>query len=869
MRKTLAMVAMLGLLPCMARAADGDELAGAPLHVPSPDWREQVVYFVMTDRFDDGNPANNDQHAAEYDPADNAKYSGGDLAGLRRRLDYIQGLGATAVWITPPVANQWWNTRARYGGYHGYWAEDFSRVDAHLGSLTDYQRLSRGLHGRGMYLVQDIVVNHTADYFSWPHGWREDDPLAGFTLTPDSRGHTAPTQSPFSHNDLRDPAQRAEAIYHWTPAISDYNDPAQVLDHALADLDDLNTENPIVRTALRRAYGGWIRDAGVDAFRLDTAFYVPPAYLQDFMQSGDTDAPGIKRVAAATGRKDFLVFGEGFGIDQPYQDTQARRIDAYMRDAADKPVLPSMINFLLYGTLLDVFARGRPSAELGYRIRSMMAVHADPWRMPSFADNHDVDRFLSGGNEAGLRQALLAIMTLPGIPVIYYGTEQGLREQRGAMFAAGFGSGGRDHFDTDAPMYRYLQRAIALRREHRVFSHGTPKVIGENAANAGAIAWRMRDGSQSALVALNNADHAVLLDNLDTGLEAGAVLEPAFAIDGEAPRLVAGEGGRVNLRMPARAGWVWMPGASGTFAREKSAAIALRPLTRAVFDGDVVVQGRASGVRAIRLVVDGDLATAQTVPLGEGGDWRATLDTSAMLDPDTAHRVVAWSPEQGVASQALTFRVARSWTVLMDRDDPVGDDHGRDGRYQYPLDAGWSQQRPADIEHVRISSASGALKVEVRLRSLQSTWNPPNGFDHVALTFFLQLPGRAGGGTVMPLQHGDLPDAMRWHYRLRVNGWSNALFSAQGATADDEGAVVGTTADLSVDHDRRTITLLLPARALGNPASLSGAKVYLNTWDYDGGYRVLKPQADNHGFGGGDGRRDALVMDETKVIVLP
>jgi hypothetical protein len=140
---------------------------------------------------------------------------------------------------------------------------------------------------------------------------------------------------------------------------------------------------------------------------------------------------------------------------------QARRLDAYMRTPGG---LPSMINYPLYGSLGDVFARGHPTAELGYRIRDMMALHADPWRMPTFVDNHDVDRFLAGGSDAALRQALLAMLTLPGIPTLYYGTEQGFTAQRAAMFAHGNGSGGRDHFDTQAPLYRFLQRAIALPR---------------------------------------------------------------------------------------------------------------------------------------------------------------------------------------------------------------------------------------------------------------------------------------------------------------------------------------------------------------------------------------------------------------------
>src|SRR6185436_5867072 len=118
----------------------------------SPDWRDQIVYFAMIDRFDDGDPSNDDQGANEYDPTTNAKYSGGDLAGVARRLDYIQGLGATTVWLTPPVANQWLNPRGRFGGYHGYWATDFMALDRHVGTLAEYQGLAQALHGRGMYL---------------------------------------------------------------------------------------------------------------------------------------------------------------------------------------------------------------------------------------------------------------------------------------------------------------------------------------------------------------------------------------------------------------------------------------------------------------------------------------------------------------------------------------------------------------------------------------------------------------------------------------------------------------------------------------------------------------------------------------------
>ncbi|MDE2504496.1 MAG: hypothetical protein KGL18_16145, partial [Burkholderiales bacterium] len=473
------------------------------LHVPSPDWRDQVIYFVVTDRFADGDRSNDDQGAGEFKPGDADHYNGGDLAGLTQHLDYIRGLGATALWITPPVANQWLAPGGRSAGYHGYWAENFTRVDRHLGTLDDYRRLSDALHRRGMYLVQDIVVNHTGDYFGYRGGWDAADPARHLVLHTDTPPVPRPSQPPFDLDDPRDPVQRAAAIYHWTPDLSDYNDPVQLMDYQMAGLDDLNTENPVVRSALRASYDGWIRDVGVDAFRVDTAFYVPPAFFDDFLHARDAAAPGVLEAARRTGRRDFLVFGEGFGIDRPGQDLQSRRIAAYMTDPQGRPLLPGMLNFPLYGALGDVFARGHAAAELGARIRSMLAVFPRPHEMVNFVDNHDVERFLAAGSVAGLKQALLALMTLPGIPALYYGTEQGFKVPRAAMFAAGYASGGVDHYDRGAPLYRAIAAMTALRRGQRLFSRGLPTVLAANPARAGAIAWRTdwraRAGLASAL----------------------------------------------------------------------------------------------------------------------------------------------------------------------------------------------------------------------------------------------------------------------------------------------------------------------------------------------------------------------------------
>ena len=837
-------------------------VGGSPTEPAAVDWRDQVIYFAMIDRFDNGDPRNDDHGAGEFDPADGARYSGGDLAGLTRRLDYVRGLGATALWITPPVAHQWWNTEARYGGYHGYWADDFSKVDPHFGTLADYRGLADGLHSRGMRLVQDIVVNHVADYFRYDAA--SPDPARGYVPVPDARGRTAPRQPPFDLNDPRRAADRAAAIYHWTPDIRDFADPVQERTWQLAGLDDLNTENAAVRRALRRSYGGWIRDVGVDAFRVDTAFYVPPDYFDDFLNADDAQAPGVLRVARAAGKPDFHLFGEGFGLDRAYEDVQARRIEGYVRDAQGRALLPGMINFPLYGTSLDVFGRGRPTAELADRIERMMRVHSAPHLMPTFVDNHDVDRFLATGDEAGLRQALLMLMTLPGIPTIYYGTEQGFTEPRAAMFAAGFHSGGRDRFDTASPGYRYLQRAIALRTGDRAFSRGVPVVLASNAAGPGALVYRVDHGAARRLVAFNTAPHPVLVDAVATGLAPGMRLSPLFAIEGAAPALRVDAGGRATLVLPPHAGFAWRaePGHGAVPASQPGPTLRR---DRETAEG-LVLSGDAAGATRLQLVLDGDLGGALQVRPDAHGRWHATLSTRDLVDPDVEHRVVAFAPERGTASTPLRFRARREWTAMADVADPRGDDTGPDGRYVYPADAGWRDVRPGDIERVQAFASGGALRLDVRMRALTRAWNPANGFDHVALTVYLELPGEAGGASVMPLQDGVLPGGMRWHRRLRVGGWSNVLTTDAGADTAHEGTKLAPAATLAVDASQDTLRLTLPSRVLGDRRDLDGLRVYVTTWDYDGGYRPLAPQAGPHTFGGGAAGAPKVLDDALLVL---
>ncbi len=921
----LALACGLWALACAGSAAPG-----LKLHVPSPDWRDQVIYFAMTDRFDDGDARNNDFGQGEFNRGDGTRFQGGDLRGLARRLDYIRGLGATALWLTPPVANQWLDPQRGHAGYHGYWAEHFMKVDRHLGSLSDYQLLSHGLHRRGMYLVQDIVLNHVGYYFGYHGGWDANDPTRYFERYVSTPPVAAPSQPPFHLTDARNPAHRRAAIYHWTPDISDYTDPAQTLTYRMGGLDDLNTENPVVRRALRHSFGHWIQKVGVDAFRIDTAFYVPPDFLQDFMTARDARAPGMAQVARATGRRQFHVFGEGFAIDKPGKEVEARRIEAYMRDDRGRAVLPGMLNFPLYGTLGDVFARGAPTTQLGQRIDSMVGLHPRLHWMPSFVDNHDVDRFLSGGSTAGLKQALLALFTLPGIPTIYYGTEQGFTEPRASMFAAGHGSGGRDRFDAQAPLYQTIASLAALRREHRVLSRGLPEVLAGNAAGPGAFAYLTRyskgakrgaampvRGARAGadqiaataplLTVFNTAEHAVLLDNL--ALPAGAHLQGLWAIDGSAADQRVGADGRLHLRLAPRSGAVWRvagatalakvqasgSGPSVTSARSPSAPslatsapslssstpspspapqVEIDALPNATAQGDFILSGRATHAAALLLVVDGDLASAQRIEPAADGRWQAQVNTAAMIDPATPHRLVvlaqggAASADAMVVTAPLSFHVQRQWLPVADVADPAGDDHGPNGRYVYPTDATYGARRSMDLRHVKVATSGGALQIDLGMAALSRSWNPPNGFDHVAFTLFIELPGRADGATLMPQQHTSLPAGMRWHYRLRAHGWSNALFTAAGASATNEGTPVSPAAVIEVDQAQQRVRFTLSAAALGH-ASLAGARLYVTTWDYDGGYRALAAGPQAWAMGGGDPAHGARVMDDSVVITLP
>src|SRR5829696_3660383 len=155
----------------------GDPSAHRSLRQPVTD---QNFYFVMADRFANGDSANDQgglppgkgEGQSGFDPTGKGWYHGGDLKGLTSRIDYIKGLGTTAIWLTPSFKNKAVQPQDNSAGYHGYWITDFTQIDPHLGSNQDLRTLVNAAHSRGIKVYFDIITNHTADVIEYTEGGR-------------------------------------------------------------------------------------------------------------------------------------------------------------------------------------------------------------------------------------------------------------------------------------------------------------------------------------------------------------------------------------------------------------------------------------------------------------------------------------------------------------------------------------------------------------------------------------------------------------------------------------------------------------------------------------------------------------------------
>ncbi|HNT97200.1 MAG TPA: alpha-amylase family glycosyl hydrolase [Elusimicrobiales bacterium] len=441
------------------------------------DFRDETIYLVLTDRFADGDPSNNDIYGDEYVPGNLRYYQGGDFRGLMDNLSHIKDMGFSAVWITPPVMQppgRYLNSSETYdaAGYHGYWAWDLSRIDPHLESKgASYADLIRKSHSRGLKLIQDVVANH---------------------------GHGGDTHPSVKWHAERGKVRGLGLEFDY---YADGKDWFNRRGPVIADLLDFNDENPATAKWLTDIYLAY-QAMGVDAFRLDTVVWMGDAFWRDF-----TDA-----LHAA--KKDFFIFGEAWTRDD--FDMLAR----YSRLSEGEPMnsAMSLLDMPLsamgtWGPMEEVFKGGDYSKADA--IFAHDHKYKDPTWLVTFLDNHDKPRFNGAGGEgqgtpASEEQyfdALNFYFTARGIPCVFYGTEVRMAGGNDPDNRRMLGAEGIKSAKTD-PVYHHLKKLNAMRRSAAPLRRGTQTAV---SSSSDSYVFRRDYGGETAVVMLNKGSSPALL----------------------------------------------------------------------------------------------------------------------------------------------------------------------------------------------------------------------------------------------------------------------------------------------------------------------------------------------------------------------
>lgn len=485
--------------------------ASPALAVERPDYvgtREpfasQAVYFVVTDRFVNGDPSNDhrDQGGAHPtfdipvpcpDKVDgNIGYLGGDFKGVLDNATYIRNLGFGAVWITPIIDNpdqaftgskpiSCTSTLTDRGktGYHGYWGVNFYTLDEHLPSKgLDFAAFTRGLHAADLKVVLDIVGNHGSPAWTMPVA----QPQFGQIFDRDGRliadhQNLPPQQLDPAHNPLH-------AFYNNIGPVDGKN--GSIFDGNLAELSDFNEHNPAVMDYLVGAYLQWTAQ-GVDALRIDTIGWLPHPWWHAFVNRIRAEHPGM------------FMFGEAFDYD-------AGKIAEHTWPANANV---SVLDFPLRGALSSVFGKEQKGFEtLAEPLHLLDGPYANPYELMSFYDNHDMARL--DASDAGFIDAHNWLFTARGIPVIYYGSETGFMRSRAEH------AGNRAYFGQErvndapkSPIFAPLQRIARLREATPALQRGLQ--VNERLQGDEAVFFRVLqqdDTAQTALVLLNKGDTA-------------------------------------------------------------------------------------------------------------------------------------------------------------------------------------------------------------------------------------------------------------------------------------------------------------------------------------------------------------------------
>jgi glycosidase len=509
----------------------------------------EIVYFLLPDRFNDGDPSNNrgvstsgNPNESGFDPSNPDFFHGGDLQGVTAKLDYLRDLGTTSIWMTPIFRNR---AVQNYGalskaGYHGYWILDFTDVDPHFGSKEDLRRLIAEAKNHGMGTILDVVVNHTADViqpkngirayqykFSKPYLDANGKPFddrdyinrADFPQLDVNKSFPAPPTF-MSEQDrkikvpdwLNDPT-----VYHNRGEASTGGESAQYGD--ISGLDDLFTEQLRVVNGMIDIYANWIKAFEISGFRLDTVKHVNNEFWQSFI-------PAAQETSRKAGRKDFFIFGEVYDFDP-----------AFLSEFTHRASMPSILDFGFQRAVRGFASSTDAPAKLA-EFFAKDSFYTTPtvnaYSLVTFLGNHDLGRigyFLSNDVGSASDDELLArdilahavLFFARGIPAIYYGDEEGFTGKGGDVAARedmfgskvpeymhekriGGGDGSAPAFNEDHPLFRAIREMIAVRKQNPTLQRGMQIVrYADEGPGLFAISRIDRERREEMLAVFNNS----------------------------------------------------------------------------------------------------------------------------------------------------------------------------------------------------------------------------------------------------------------------------------------------------------------------------------------------------------------------------
>lgn len=380
---------VVALLVTLAHAATVDE------------WKNRTIYQLLTDRFA------TDQDTCNDGSCPYGNFCGGSYKALIGKLDYIQGMGFDAVWISPVVTNT-------DCGYHGYWAGNLFQMNPHFGSEQDLAALSAALHARSMLLMVDVVYNHM--------GPTDESQLQPF-------------------ND--------SSYYHDNCQI-DYTSQTSIEQCWLANLPDLKQEDSRVSSVLLDWTDQLLNQYNVDGIRIDTVAYVGKSFWQQLTKTALNGTYAVGEVLIGDKPLSYIA-GYQYSEDSEAQGT----------------VLDAVLNYPLFFSLRDAFmsTSGNGMAALAAQLQSEQSTFHDYSALGTFLDNHDQPRFLLAQQDRILYQnALSCTLMLPGVPIVYYGTEQAMaggqsdNDKRQPLWSNG-------GYNTQSDMYVFVAALVAARKK--------------------------------------------------------------------------------------------------------------------------------------------------------------------------------------------------------------------------------------------------------------------------------------------------------------------------------------------------------------------------------------------------------------------